>query len=504
MKTNAEIVATARKAFNSGRTKSLEFRERQLRNFLRLFEENTPEILKALSSDLRKSKQEAVMSETAFVVGECQTLLENFKTWARPERPSKGLVNIMDELLIYNDPYGVVLVIGAWNYPIQVTLLPVAAAIAAGNCVVIKPSELAPATAQLMADLVPKYLDNECYPVILGGPKETAELLEERFDYIFFTGSTRIGKLVHAAANKYLTPVTLELGGKSPVYLDSSADIDVAARRILWGKCLNAGQTCVAPDYLLCSKEVSEKFVEHARSILKEWYGDDVQKSPDLCRIINDNNFQRLTNLLKSSKESSKIVVGGKSDPQERFIQPTILTDVKQNDPIMQEEIFGPILPIVHVNDAQEAIKFINANEKPLALYIFSQNRNMTESILNSTSSGGVSVNDTVMHLAADTLPFGGVGSSGMGAYHGKYSFDTFVHKKSILVKDLGKLGEKLSYARYPPYSDSKLNYITRMLSARLPFSFKYVPYTIVFGLGVASAILLKIVANMYEKDKLH
>lgn len=498
MKTPAEVVRTAREAFNSGRTKSLEFRETQLRNFLRLYEENTPELLKALDDDLRKSKQEAILTEVAIGIQDCKNLIENFKEWSQPAKPSKGFVNIMDEVLIYNDPYGVVLVIGAWNYPIQLSLLPAASAIAAGNCVIIKPSEVATASAQLMAKLIPKYLDSECYQVVLGDAKETTELLEERFDYIFFTGSTRIGKLVHAAANKYLTPTTLELGGKSPVYLDKSADMGVAARRILWGKCLNVGQTCVAPDYLLCNRDVGEKFVEAARNILKEWYGEEAQKSPDLGRIVNDNHFKRVTKLI----QSGRVVLGGKFDAEERFIQPTIIADVKPTDPIMQEEIFGPVLPIINVEDAQEAIKFINSNEKPLALYVFSENRKITNLILNNTSSGGVAVNDTIMHLSVDGLPFGGVGSSGMGAYHGKHTFDTFVHKKSILLKDLGKLGEKLSSARYPPYSDSKLNYITRMLRARLPFSFKFLPYSIVFGLGMITAVALRVMCNMYEKKE--
>jgi len=493
-----EAVRSARQVFESGRTKSLKFREKQLKNFLRLYQENTQALLAALAADLHKSKQEAVLSEIGYGIADLKHLIDSFETWSQPDKPSKAFANIMDQVLIYKDPYGVVLVIGAWNYPVQLTLVPTAAAIAAGNCVIIKPSEVAPATAKLMADLIPKYLDNECYQVVLGGPKETAQLLEQRFDYIFFTGSTRIGKLVHAAANKFLTPTTLELGGKSPVYLDKSADIEVATRRILWGKCLNAGQTCVAPDYLLCKREVGEKFIENARKTLKKWYGDDAQKSPDLCRIINDNNYQRLVKML----QMGKVVVGGKCDASERFIQPTILADVKVTDPIMQEEIFGPILPVIYVDDVQDAIKYINANEKPLALYVFSNNKKITNLILDNTTCGGVTVNDTIMHLAVDNLPFGGVGSSGMGAYHGKYSFDTFVHKKSILVKNLGSIGESLSSARYPPYSDSKMNYILRMLRARLPFSFKFLPYSIVFALGIASTFAVKFATEFYEKHK--
>ncbi|KAI4456560.1 aldehyde dehydrogenase [Holotrichia oblita] len=480
MKTPGEIVHSARIAFQSGRTKSLEFREKQLRNLLRMYEENEQEMLEALKRFEQKQNG------------------SDFKEWAQPEKATRGLPNIMDEALIYKDPYGVVLVIGAWNYPIQLTLIPVSGAIAAGNAVVIKPSEISPASAEFIARTIPKYLDRECYQVMCGGVAETTELLKEKFDYIFFTGNTSVGRIIHAAANKHLTPVTLELGGKSPVYLDDTADIDVATRRILWGKCINAGQTCIAPDYVLCSKQTEAKFIDSARNVLQEWYGKDPQKSPDLCRIVSDNHFKRISKFLFNGK----IVVGGTADAEERFIEPTILTDVDGTDPVMQEEIFGPILPIVNCENVDDAIKFINGREKPLAFYIFSKNKSQVDTLLENTTSGGVCVNDTLMHLTLPSLPFGGVGTSGMGAYHGKYTFDTFVHKKSTLVKTLNKFGESLQSSRYPPYTEKKLNFLKGILKPSPNFKFvRVLPYVFIFGLGLFTAFFTR---YMTERNRPH
>lgn len=487
-KAHPEILQTARTAFDTGKTKSYEFREKQLRALLKMYTENTNSILAALYSDLRKGKQESVVLELEYLKNDLRNSLANLKRWMQPERPAKSFVNLLDRLYIFSEPYGVVLVIGAWNYPLQLTLLPVAGAIAAGNCVIIKPSELAPATAKFMAETIPKYLDSDCYHVVLGGVPETTELLKERFDYIFFTGSASVGKIIHTAAAKHLTPTTLELGGKSPVYVDNSVNIEVAAKRILWGKCVNSGQTCVAPDYILCTKDVQNKFVATAARILKEWYGENPQESPDLCRIVTDRHFARLVKFL----ENVKIAVGGKSDASDRFIEPTILIDVKANDPVMQEEIFGPIFPIVTISDVQEAIKVMKSKEKPLALYIFSNIKENVDLITQNVSCGGMCVNETIMHLAVDNLPFGGVGGSGMGNYHGKYSFDTFSHKKSCLYKDYGFLGEKLASARYPPYSQKKIDYLNFLLRKRGGFSLKCLPYFLVFCFGVISSIYFK------------
>ncbi|XP_063242268.1 aldehyde dehydrogenase, dimeric NADP-preferring isoform X3 [Bacillus rossius redtenbacheri] len=493
MQNYTQVVNTARAAFNSGRTKSLDFREKQLAQLLRLYEENVPSMLDALVKDLRKSKQESLMTEVNYMIGDLQNTIANLRQWAEPEQPPKGLVNMMDKVLIYKEPYGVVLIIGAWNYPLQLALLPLAAAVAAGNTVVLKPSELSPASGELIARLLPQYLDPECYQVVLGGVPETTALLKEKFDYIFYTGSTSVGKIVRQAANEHLTPVTLELGGKSPVYLDNSADMDIAVKRILWGKCINAGQTCIAPDYLLCSKEVEHKFVSKAKEVLLEWYGEKAKESPDLCRIVSDRHFQRLVSLMKGAN----VAVGGETDAADRFIAPTILVDVKPTDPIMQEEIFGPILPIINISNAYDAIQFINSRDHPLTLYVFAVNKEVQDLILSRTKSGSTCVNDTLMQFVVDTLPFGGVGQSGMGAYHGKYSFDTFTHKKSCLVRNFNVIGEKLAASRYPPYSEKKIARLAFLLKKRTGISLKYLPHVVMFGLGIAATFGFRALAQI-------
>ncbi|XP_055707497.1 aldehyde dehydrogenase, dimeric NADP-preferring isoform X4 [Phlebotomus papatasi] len=486
MSTYADIMQKAHAAFASGKTRDVDFREKQLKQLMRLYEENQTEMETALAADLRRHKQESNILEIEFLKNDLKNTLMHLRDWAKPVKPEKTFVNMLDGVYIYKEPFGVVLVMGAWNYPLQLTLLPVAAAIAAGNCVVIKPSEVSPNCAKFIADKVPRYLDNECFPVILGGVQETTELLKEKFDYIFYTGSTRVGKIVHAAANENLTPVTLELGGKSPCYVDNSCNIAYATRRILWGKLINAGQTCIAPDYLLCSKEVQGKFLEEARKVLQEWYGKNSKESPDLCRIVNTRNYQRLVGMLKSAN----VALGGNTDADERFIEPTILIDVKPTDPIMQEEIFGPILPIVNVENAYDAIKFINARPLALVMYIFTTDNDIQDLFVRSTQSGSMCINDTIMQYAIETLPFGGIGLSGMGFYHGKYSFDTFSHMKSCLVKNFNPIGEKLASGRYPPYSESKMQFLASLMRKRRGLPTKYLSHLFAFGLGVAFVLI--------------
>ncbi|XP_049964641.1 aldehyde dehydrogenase, dimeric NADP-preferring-like isoform X2 [Schistocerca serialis cubense] len=481
----SNIVQRARDAFNSGQTKPAAFREKQLKQLYKMYEENEAAMIAALASDLRKCKQEALVTEVEFLKYDLTNTLMNLEEWMKPDKPAKGFVNLMDDVLIFKEPYGVVLIIGAWNYPLQLSLLPMAGAIAAGNCVVLKPSEVAVRSSELIAELLPKYLDQECYHVVQGGVPETTELLKERFDYIFYTGSTQVGKIVRAAANEHLTPTTLELGGKSPVYIDSTVNMDIAAKRILWGKCINAGQTCIAPDYVLCSKEVERNFIAKAKEILKEWYGDNPKDSPDLCRIISDRQFQRLHGYLSNGS----VAVGGETDASERFISPTILTDVKPTAPVMQEEVFGPILPIINVESAFDAIKFINSRWHPLTLYVFTTDKSIQKLFMDQTRSGSACINDTVMQFAVETLPFGGVGHSGMGAYHGVYTFNTFTHKKSCLVKDLSAIGEKLAAARYPPYSEKKISSLRFLLKKRKGISFKYLPHVVMFVLGIAATV---------------
>lgn len=481
-------------AFNSGITRNVGFREKQLRALLRMYEEQEEKIVQVLAKDLRKPRQESVLCEIDTIKAELKLLLNNLDKWVAPEEPQKTFVNVTDGVYVINDPYGVVLIMGAWNYPINLTMLPVQGAIAAGNCVILKPSDLAEHTGKFLAEILPKYLDNDCYQVVLGGIPETTELLNQKFDLIFYTGSTRVGQIVHAAANKHLTPTILELGGKSPAYIDSTADIITATKRILWGKFLNFGQTCIAPDYILCTRKIEEEFIKVAKNILIEWYGTDPQKSSDLGRIISKNHFKRLEALLKSS---GKIVFGGQTDENDLFIAPTILTDVKATDPIMQEEIFGPILPIFRINTLDEALDFIRSRDKPLVIYAFTNDKHVQRQFKFESTSGGLVINETLMHASVECLPFGGVGASGMGRYHGKYSFDAFVHKKACLVKDLKPMGEKLASGRYPPYSEKKLSSL-RFLLQKLNFSLplNLLNLLVSFMFGALSIVLFNVLRN--------
>ncbi|XP_077867118.1 aldehyde dehydrogenase family 3 member A2-like [Saccoglossus kowalevskii] len=362
---------------------------------------------------------------------------------------------MMDDVYIKNEPYGVCLILGAWNYPIQLTLLPLVGVIAAGNTAVIKPSEVSANSADLVAKLIPKYLDKDCFSVICGGVKETTDLLEERFDYIMYTGGGNIAKIIMTAAAKHLTPVTLELGGKSPCFVDKNSDLTVAANRITWGKFANAGQTCIAPDYVMCEQSIQDQLVSKICQAIESFYGKNPKESKDYARIVNDRHFQRLTDLMKCGK----IVIGGDTDESARYISPTVVTDVKHSDPVMEQEVFGPVLPIFTVDNVQDAINFINSREKPLALYVFSKDKSVIKNMIDNTSSGGACGNDVMMHAGVNTLPFGGVGGSGMGGYHGKFTFDTFSHKRSVLIKSQG-LEKANSSLRYPPYTEKQLDWM--------------------------------------------
>lgn len=493
-----ENVSTVRNAYITGVTKSIKFRLSQLKALLRLYEDNTEAMVTALAEDMSKSKQEAIISEIDYLINDVRTMLRNLPTWSKPKKPNKPLINLLDQVIIEKEPYGVVLIISAWNYPLQLAFAPLSGAIAAGNCAIIKPSEIAPACSKLIAHLVPQYLDKNCYRVVEGGIFETSELLKLKFDFIFFTGSTHTGKIVQEAAAKFLTPTTLELGGKSPVFIDSSADIEIAVKRIMWGKCFNAGQTCIAPDYVLCTKKIQKQFVDMVEQVLNEWYGTQIDQSPDYARIINVSHFKRLIRLL----ENAKIAYGGNSCITEKYIQPTVLIDVAATDLVMQEEIFGPILPILNVNNVDEAIDFINAKEKPLALYIFSNNQKTINLFRKNTSCGGITVNDTLMHFSCDSLPFGGVGNSGLGAYHGKFSFNTFSHKKSILIKSLNKLGENLQNSRYPPYSDKKIKFLTSMTKRKARNGPNYLLYIAIYLLGAVTSVTIAYVCNFIIKKQ--
>ncbi|GAB1603612.1 aldehyde dehydrogenase, dimeric NADP-preferring-like [Argonauta hians] len=481
--TAATIVAGLRKSFREGITRSYDWRRGQLLALLKLLDDNVTDILTALKDDLHKPAVEAEIMELDTVRNEIIYHLNNLSEWMKSPSVATTIINRLDTCKIQYEPFGVSLVIGSWNYPIHVALMPVIGAISAGNCVLLKPSDLSECTSNLLCKLMPNYMDDRCVKVMLGGVPETTELLKEQFDYIFYTGSTAVGKIIMAAAAQHLTPVTLELGGKSPVYVDKSCDIATVANRVMWGKCSNSGQTCIAPDYILCHPDLQDSLVEAMKNSIIKFFGTDVAKSEDYCRIINDRHFQRLKALL----EGHKPALGGDMNEADKFISPTVLTNIKPTDRVMESEIFGPILPILPMASAMEAIEFINSRPKPLALYVFSNDKSVVNKFLAETSSGGVCVNDTLMHISLETLPFGGVGQSGVGEYHGKFSFETFSHKKAIMWKSLGM--ESANELRYPPYSMKKLTWL-RKLSKKSIKKASWLPFSL-FGLVFFSAVLL-------------
>ncbi|KAI1902876.1 hypothetical protein AGOR_G00020820 [Albula goreensis] len=446
-----EAVAAARAAFLSGRSRPLKFRVQQLKALRRLFTEHEGEIAAALKQDINKSQYDMQLYELIGIDSEIRLATDRLAEWAAPRPVEKNLLTLSDQVFIQPEPLGVVLIIGAWNYPWAVTIQPLIGAIAAGNAAVVKPSELSENSSRLMKELLPQYLDKEMYPVVTGGVPETQELLRLRFDHIFYTGNSTVGKLVMEAASRHLTPVTLELGGKSPCYIDKDCDITIACRRITWGKYTNCGQTCIAPDYILCEPSLQDRVVEEIRQALQEFYGNDPLTSPDYVRIINERHFKRVVGLM----EGNEVAIGGTTDQSQRYIAPTVLRDVKPDAKVMQEEIFGPLLPIVTVSGLDEAIRFINEREKPLALYVFSSSSRVVKRMIAETSSGGVTANDVLMHYTVPSLPFGGVGNSGMGRYHGKHTFDQLSHLRACLVKPLALEG--LNAMRYPPQGPTQL-----------------------------------------------
>ncbi|MFD5403288.1 aldehyde dehydrogenase family protein [Streptomyces griseorubiginosus] len=430
----ADVVARLRATFGSGRTKPVEWRTTQLRRLRELLTENGTELAAALHADLGKSSTEAFRTEIDFTIREIDHTLDHLTDWLRPESaPVPAHLGADATAWTQYDPLGVVLVIAPWNYPAQLLLAPVVGALAAGNAVVAKPSELAPATSAAIARLVPAYLDTDAVAVVEGGVPETTALLAERFDHIFYTGNGTVGRIVLRAAAEHLTPVTLELGGKSPAFVDRDADLAVVADRLVRGKFLNAGQTCVAPDYVLTDPETAAALEPLFVKAVETLYGADPAASGEYGRIVNERHFDRLTGLL----DSGRTVVGGESDRRAKYIAPTVLADVDPEAPVMREEIFGPILPIVTVDGLDAAIDFINDRDKPLALYVFTDSDTTRGRIADETSSGGLGYGLPLAHLTVSDLPFGGVGESGMGNYHGRYSIETFSHRKAILEKPL-------------------------------------------------------------------
>ncbi|WP_228899402.1 aldehyde dehydrogenase family protein [Streptomyces sp. DH1] len=431
----ADVVARLRATFRTGRTKPVEWRTGQLRRLRALLTENGSDLEAALHADLGKSAAEAQRTEIGFTVREIDHTLDHLADWLRPE-PAPVPAHLGADATAWTqyDPLGVVLVIAPWNYPAQLLLAPVVGALAAGNAVVAKPSELAPATSAALARLLPRYLDTDAVAVVEGGVPETTALLAERFDHIFYTGNGTVGRIVMRAAAEHLTPVTLELGGKSPAFVDRDADLDTVAPRLVAGKFLNAGQTCVAPDYVLTDPETAAALEPALVRAVEAQYGADPARSTEYARIVNERHFDRLTGLL----DSGRVVVGGGSDRSRKYLAPTVLADVAPDAPVMREEIFGPILPIVTVPGLDEAIDFVNDRDKPLALYVFSESDGTRERFAAETSSGGLGHGLPLAHLTVSDLPFGGVGESGMGNYHGRYSIETFSHRKAVLKKPLG------------------------------------------------------------------
>ena len=399
---------------------------------------------------------EAFITDLAFVTGEIKLMLKNLSKWNSVEKVPTPLVAMPAKSVLIPEPLGVVCVIAPWNYPVQLLLVPAAGAIAAGNTVIMKPSEVSPTVSAVLARLVPQYLDTTAVALIEGGVPETTELLAQKFDHIFYTGNGKIGRVVMAAAAVNLTPVTLELGGKSPVIIDKSANIEVAARRVAWGKWLNAGQTCVAPDYVLVDSSIEAKFVDALRTSITDFYGENPHTSDSYGRIVSPRHFDRLVSLMTGGTP----IIGGESAAADRYVAPTVLGNVNLNAPIMQEEIFGPLLPIISVKDTNEAIEFITSRDHPLALYVFAENSSVVDNVLERTTAGGVTVNGTLLHLTSPHLPFGGVGESGMGGYHGKSGVRIFQHMKPVLKRGT-KIDPKISY---PPYTERKLKLFRKVL----------------------------------------
>lgn len=450
----ADILQQQKIFFNSHATKDLDFRKAQLQKLKKVVKSNEKLLYDAIYQDFGKSEFDTFGTEISFIYKDIDYYLKNLKSFAKPKNVLTNIVNQMGSSKIVFEPLGNCLVIGAWNYPYQLTLTPLIAAIAAGNTCMIKPSELPENTMKAMAKLINENFDAQFLYVVEGGVEETTAILKLRFDKIFFTGSPRVGKIVYKAAAEHLTPVTLELGGKSPAFVTEKADLNIAARRIVWGKFINAGQTCVAPDYLYVAENIKEKFLKVLiEEIKKRNYTDNVDH---YCKIINERNFDRLEKMI----DREKVVFGGETNREKRYISPTVLDNVTWEDLVMQEEIFGPILPILTYKNLETAMQTVVEGEKPLSAYLFSNDAKEQKLFTEKLSFGGGCINDTLMHLSNDRLPFGGVGNSGIGHYHGKFGFEAFSHQKAILKKS-NYLEPEL---KYPPYSDAKLNILKKLL----------------------------------------
>ncbi|EGT0695305.1 TPA: aldehyde dehydrogenase [Clostridium perfringens] len=446
METLREKINKQREYFSTGETKDINFRIEKLKKLRDVLKSEEEKVFEALKKDLMKSSFESYVTEVAMVYDEINMHIKNIKKWSKKRRVKTPLVQFPAKSFIQLEPYGVVLIIGPFNYPFMLTMDPLIGAIAAGNTAVIKPSESAPETSKILKEILEKVFD-EKYVLHVNperGKEVVEELLKEKFDYIFFTGSATVGKIVMKAASQYLTPVTLELGGKSPCIIDKDCKLELAARRIVWGKLLNSGQTCVAPDYLYVHKDIEEEFIKKLEEEIKNQFGNNPLESEDYSKMVNEREFNRVLSYI----DKEKLVFGGNYNRKTFQIEPTILKNVTWDDPVMEREIFGPIFPILTFENLDEVLRVVNSKDKPLALYYFSEDKNKIEKVLNSTSSGGVTINDTLVHVSSSYLPFGGVGNSGMGEYHGKYSFDLFSNKKGVMNRKTF-LDLKIRYAPF-------------------------------------------------------
>jgi len=447
-----KILNEHKKFFETGRTKNVEFRIQQLVKLKQALKAKEELIIEAMHQDLGKSRFEAFTTEIGVVYVSIGLLIRNLKKWVKPKAVKTPLIFLGAKSFVYYEPFGTALIIGPFNYPMNLVIEPLIGAIAAGNCAVIKPSELTPNVSKIIAKIVKESFEENYISVIEGDKEVTALLINAPFDYMFFTGSVNVGKIVMAAAAKNLVPVTLELGGKSPCIVDETANIDLAAQKIAWGKFSNAGQTCVAPDYVVVHKNVKTQLINSLKQCLEDFYGANPRENKDFSRIINTRHTERIRQLI----DKEKVVIGGSFEIENRYIAPTILDHVQWDDKVMEDEIFGPVLPVLEFENLETVITHINSKPKPLSLYLFTQNKAVEERIINSVSFGGGCINDTFIHLGNPYLPFGGVGNSGMGSYHGKRSFESFSHEKSILKR---RINIKFMMM-HPPYDDKKLRLV--------------------------------------------
>ena len=439
-----QLVQAQKEFFATQQTKDISYRKDALKRLQKEIIKRESDIIKALNDDFKKSEYEAVMTETSIVLAELRMVLKNIHSWSKPKRVLPSLLNFPSSAKLYKEPYGTVLIIAPWNYPYQLAFAPLLGAVAAGNSVVLKPSELTPNTSKITKEIVEAVFDKNHVSVVEGGIPVSQELLAQRWDYIFFTGSVPVGRIVAKAAAEHITPVTLELGGKSPCIVDETANIKLAAKRLVWGKFINGGQTCIAPDYLLIHKSVKDKFITHFKEEIFRAYGENPQASEDYPRIVNTKNFDRLALML----ENENCIIGGQTEREQNYIAPTLIDEPNLDSEVMKGEIFGPIFPMISYENEADFDTVIQKYDKPLALYVFTKNNNFAKKMIAKYSFGGGTINDTTVHFANHRLPFGGVGESGIGGYHGKQTFDTFSHQKGVVTR-----GNWLDIpTRYAPY----------------------------------------------------